>query len=229
MRWYIEVSFRASASLSLPLSLSLIREREEDPPWCKTRDRRHLAQMHTPTEGGASPQGSLSLSLSSRQPLSLSLPPWREREREREKEESIAGGRCSSRCSSLAAINLIPRCSFHLSLLPLPNRALLGSPPSSSPRRCHDSTAYRLRGFFFLLKRRGQPRWIRLSDTLSIVEFSILQREESFFFLNLNGMNLEVFGEMFPYLLILFRREKKLSKKRKLDILLQGIIRKIEK
>ena len=214
MRWYIEVSFRASASLSLPLSLSLIREREEDPPWCKTRDRRHLAQMHTPTEGGASPQGSLSLSLSSRQPLSLSLPPWREREREREKEESIAGGRCSSRCSSLAAINL------------------LGSPPPSSPRRCHDSTAYRLRGFFFssfLLKRGGQPRWIRLSDTLSIVEFSILQREESFFFLNLNGMNLEVFGEMFPYLLILFRREKKLSKKRKLDILLQGIIRKIEK
>lgn len=30
---------------------------------CKTRDRRHLAQMHTPTEGGASP-GALSFSLS---------------------------------------------------------------------------------------------------------------------------------------------------------------------
>ena len=190
------------------------------------------ANAHANRRRSLSPGLSLSLSFFSPASLSLSSSLTREREREREKEESIAGGRCSSRCSSLAAINLIPRCSFHLSLLLLPNRALLGSPPPSSPRRCHDSTAYRLRGFFFssfLLKRGGQPRWIRLSDTLSIVEFSILQREESFFFLNLNGMNLEVFGEMFPYLLILFRREKKLSKKRKLDILLQGIIRKIEK
>ena len=190
------------------------------------------ANVHANRRRSLSPGLSLSLSFFSPASLSLSSSLTREREREREKEESIAGGRCSSRCSSLAAINLIPRCSFHLSLLLLPNRALLGSPPPSSPRRCHDSTAYRLRGFFFssfLLKRGGQPRWIRLSDTLSIVEFSILQREESFFFLNLNGMNLEVFGEMFPYLLILFRREKKLSKKRKLDILLQGIIRKIEK
>lgn len=69
--------------LSPFLSLSHSRKREEDPPWCKTRDRRHLAQMHTPTEGGASPQGSLSLSLSSRQPLSLSSSLTRERERKR--------------------------------------------------------------------------------------------------------------------------------------------------
>jgi hypothetical protein len=68
---------------------------------CKPRrtptDRRHLAQMHTPAEGGASPEGPLrrslsrSLSFSSSLSLSLSL-------------RLVHRGRCS-----FTTINLPPR------------------------------------------------------------------------------------------------------------------------
>ena len=174
---------------------------------------------------------SLSLFLLASLSLSLFLPDERERERERKRKVSRAADAARDAAASPRSILFLVVPSISLFFFCPTGLSSVALPPSS-PRRCHDSTAYRLREYFFssfLLKRGGQPRWIRLSHTLSIVEFSILQREESFFFLNLNGMNLEVFGEMFPYLLILFRREKKLSKKRKLDILLQGIIRKIEK
>ena len=78
---------------------------------CKTRDRRHLAQMHTPTEGGASP-GALSFSLSrlrlSCWPLS---PPERPESREADATRDAASPR-SIFLLVLASLSL----SFSLSL-----------------------------------------------------------------------------------------------------------------
>ena len=109
---------------------------------CKTRDRRHLAQMHTPTEGGASP-GALSFSLSrlrlSCWPLS---PPERPESREADATRDAASPR-SIFLLVLASLSLSLSLSFFLARL-WP-RGFLWTLEPVAPSRCHDSTARRLR------------------------------------------------------------------------------------